>query len=389
MKFKRIFLIVMDSLGVGEAQDANLYDDVGSNTLGHINLKHELFIPNLKKLGFLDTLTMRENNEVEAYYTIARPTNKGKDSLTGHYEIVGIRNEVPFKTFSENGFPRELIDEIEKRTGRHVIGNKAASGTEIIQELGERQIQYGSLIIYTSSDSVLQVAAHEDIIPVETLYKYCEIIREITLKDEWKVGRIIARPFVGNKAGKFKRTTNRKDFAVKPPTKSILCKMAEKNLSVISIGKISDIFDGEGITKKVTSGSNKEGIDKLLDIMDKKFTGLCFANLNDFDTLYGHRRDVEGYANAIEELDVELPILLNKLNNDDLLILTADHGNDPTFKGTDHTRENVPVIMYSRVFRNQKNLPIMNSFADIGATIADNFEVDAPMIGISYLSKLE
>lgn len=389
MKFKRIFLIVMDSLGVGEAQDANLYDDVGSNTLGHINERHQLFIPNLKKLGFLDTLTMRENNDVTAYYTIARPTNKGKDSLTGHYEIVGIRNEVPFKTFFENGFPRELIDEIEKRTGRRVIGNKAASGTEIIQELGETQLQTGALIVYTSSDSVLQVAGNENIIPLDTLYKYCEIIREITLKDEWKVGRIIARPFTGTKAGKFKRTTNRKDFALKPPTKSILCKMQEKNLSVISIGKINDIFDGEGITKKVTSGSNKEGIDKLLDIMDKKFTGLCFANLNDFDTLYGHRRNVEGYANAIEELDVELPIILNKLNNDDLLILTADHGNDPTYKGTDHTRENVPVIMYSRVFRKQRNLPIMNSFADIGATIADNFDVDAPMIGTSYLSKLE
>ena len=389
MRFKRIFLIVMDSLGVGEANDASIYGDSNSNTLGHIAERHNLFIPNLKKLGFLDTLTMRENNDALAYYTIARPTNKGKDSLTGHYEIVGIRNEVPFKTFSENGFPRELIDEIERRTGRRVIGNKAASGTEIIQELGEKQIEYGSLIVYTSSDSVLQVAAHEDIIPVETLYKYCEIIREITMKDEWKVGRIIARPFTGNKSGKFKRTTNRKDFALKPPAKSILCKMAEKNLSVISVGKINDIFDGEGITKKVTSGSNKEGIDKLLDIMDKKFTGLCFANLNDFDTLYGHRRDVQGYANAIEELDVELPILLNKLNNDDLLILTADHGNDPTFTGTDHTRENVPVIIYSRVFRNQKNLPIMNSFADIGATIADNFEIDAPMIGISYLSKLE
>lgn len=389
MKFKRIFLIVMDSLGVGEALDANVYGDSTSNTLGHIMERQNLFIPNLKKLGFVDTLTMKENTDVDAYYTIARPTNKGKDSLTGHYEIVGIRNEVPFKTFYENGFPRELIDEIEKRTGRRVIGNKAASGTEIIQELGERQMEYGSLIVYTSSDSVLQVAAHEDIIPVELLYKYCEIIREITTKDEWKVGRVIARPFTGSKSGKFKRTTNRKDFALKPPTKSILCKMAEKNLSVISVGKINDIFDGEGITKKVTSGSNKEGIDKLLDIMDKKFTGLCFANLNDFDTLYGHRRDVQGYANAIEELDVELPILLNKLNNDDLLILTADHGNDPTYTGTDHTRENVPVIMYSRVFRNQKNLPIMNSFADIGATIADNFGVDAPMIGISYLSKLE
>ncbi len=389
MKFKRVFLIVLDSLGVGEALDASNYDDEGSNTLGHIAQNHDLFIPNLKKLGFLDTLDMKENKDAEAYYTIARPVNKGKDTLTGHYEIAGIRSEVPFKTFTENGFPRELIDEIERRTRRRVIGNKAASGTEIIQELGERHIQYGALIVYTSSDSVLQVAAHEEIIPLETLYKYCEIIREITLKEDWKVGRVIARPFVGNKPGNFKRTKNRKDFAIKPPMKSILSKISEKNLSVISIGKIYDIFDGEGITKKITSGNNKEGIDKLLDVMDKKWSGLCFLNLNDFDSLYGHRRDVEGYAGAIEELDVEMPIILNKLNNDDLLIITADHGNDPTYKGTDHTRENVPVLIYSRIFKNPGPLPIMNSFADIGATIAENFEVDAPMIGTSYLSRLE
>lgn len=389
MKFNRVFLIVLDSLGVGEALDAGDYGDSGANTLGHINEKCNLFIPNLKKLGFLDTINMNDNKEVEAYYTIARPNNKGKDTLNGHYEMMGIKNDVPFKTFTENGFPRELIEEIEKRTGRRVIGNKACSGTEIIQELGERQIQYGSLIVYTSSDSVLQVAAHEEIIPLDVLYRYCEIIREITTKDEWKVGRVIARPFIGNKAGKFKRTANRRDFALKPPMKSVLNYLKEKDYSVISIGKIYDIFDGEGITKKIISHDNKEAVDKLLDIMDKKFTGICFANLNDFDTLYGHRRDASGYAGAIEALDVEIPMLLNKLNNDDLLIITADHGNDPTFKGTDHTRENVPVIIYSNLFKMPGKLPILNTLADIGATISDNFEVNKIAIGNSFLDKLK
>ena len=388
MRFKRVFLIVCDSLGVGEAQDALNYGDIGANTLKHINDKHNIFIPNLKKLGFLDTINMNEDEDVEAYYTIARPNNKGKDTLNGHYEIVGLRNEVPFKTFTEHGFPDELIKEIETQTGRKVIGNCAASGTEIIKELGEEHIKTGALIIYTSADSVLQVAAHEAIIPIDLLYKYCEIIRKITTKDEWKVGRVIARPFTGNNKNNFKRTSNRRDFALKPSTKSILNKLCDKGLSVISIGKIYDIFDGEGITKKLTSHSNKETVDKVLEVMNKNFTGLCFANLNDFDTLYGHRRDSLGYANAIEELDVEIPMMLNNLNNDDLLIITADHGNDPTYSGTDHTRENVPVIIYSRIFREPKNLPIMSTFADVGATIADNFEIDPPMIGESYLDKL-
>ena len=390
MKFKRVFLIVLDSLGIGEAIDASNYDDVGSNTLGHINEKHNLFIPNLTKLGFLNTINVSVNTETEGYYTMARPTNKGKDTLSGHYEIMGVRCQYSFPTFTETGFPLELISEIEKYTGRKVIGNVAASGTEIIKELGERHIQSGELIVYTSSDSVLQIAAHEKVIPLEELYKICEIVRKITLlKDEWRVGRVIARPFVGNSKDNFTRTHNRKDYAIDPPMKSVLNKLEEKKLSVISIGKIYDIFNGQGITKKITSSGNKDGVDKILDIMDKRFTGLCFANLNDFDTLYGHRRDSEGYAKAIEEFDVEIPMILNKLNNDDLLIITADHGNDPTYKGTDHTRENVPVLIYSRIFNEPKLLPIMNTFADIGATIADNFEVDMPMIGTSYLKELK
>ncbi len=389
MKFKRVFLIVCDSLGAGEAIDASNYGDVGACTLGHINERTDLFVPNLKKLGFLNTVGMSANDETEAYYTIARPTNKGKDTLSGHYEIAGVRCSYAFPTFPD-GFPLDLIEQIQRVSGRGVIGNITASGTEIIKDLGERQMSTGELIIYTSADSVLQVAAHEEIIPLEELYDICGKIRElVNTKDEWRVGRIIARPYVGTNSADFTRTSNRKDFACDPPSKSILEKIEEKKLSVISIGKIYDIFNGKGITKKVRSANNKDGVDKLLEIMDKKFTGLCFANLNDFDTLYGHRRDVEGYARAIEEFDVEIPMILNKLTNEDLLIITADHGNDPTFKGSDHTRENTPVIIYSRVFNEPKMLPIMNTFADIGATIAENFEIDPPMIGTSYLKELK
>lgn len=390
MKFKRIFLIVLDSLGVGEAIDASNYGDTGSSTLGHIKDNYNLFIPNLTKLGFLDTLNMSANDDAEGYYTIARPTNKGKDTLSGHYEMMGVRCQYAFPSFTENGFPLELIKEIERNTGYKVIGNIAASGTEIIKELGERQLQTKELIIYTSADSVLQIAMHENVFGLDEIYRVCEVVRKITnSKDEWRVGRVIARPFKGNNKDDFYRTPNRKDFALDPPMKSVLEKLEDKKLSVISIGKIYDIFNGKGITKKVTSKNNKDGVDRILDIMGKRFTGLCFANLNDFDMLYGHRRDVPGYAKAIEELDVEMPMILNKLNNEDLLIITADHGNDPTFKGTDHTRENVPVLIYSRLFKEPKSLPIMNTFADIGASIADNFDVDAPMIGISYLEKLK
>lgn len=390
MKFKRVFLIVLDSLGVGEANDADRYMDQGANTLGHIKEQYDLFVPNLKKLGFLNTINMDENNDVDAYYTIAKPTNAGKDTLSGHYEMMGIENKIPFKTFNDKGFPRELLEYIEQVTGRRVIGNKCSETDTIINELGERQLNYGSLIIYTSSDSNLQVAAHEDVIPVAQLYQYCEKIRQITKREEWQVGRIIARPFTGKPDGKFKKINNeRRDYAIKPPHKSVLDSLKEKNLSVIAIGKINDIFDGEGITKIIKAPTNIDGINKLTDIMDKNFTGLCFANLNEFDSNYGHKRDVEGYAKAIEELDVEIPIMLNKLDTDDLLIITADHGNDPTFKGNDHTRENVPVIIFSRNFKTPGRLETLNSFADIGATIADNFEVNKPLIGTSFLNKLK
>ncbi len=389
MRFKRIFVMVLDSLGVGEAQDAGNYGDTGANTLGHINEKCHLFIPNLAKIGFLNTVHMDDNKEVEAYYTIARPNNAGKDSLSGHYEMMGITSNIPFKTFNDHGFPIELIDQIEKVTGRRVIGNKRSNNNDIIAELGERQLNYGSLIVYTSADSDLQIAAHEDIISAEQLYSYCEKVRELTKREDFLVARVIARPFTGS-PGKFKLNhAGRKDYPMKPPKKTVLDELVEESYNVIGIGKINDIFDGQGINKVLKSNSNKEAINKFMNIMDKKFTGVCLVNLGDFDSLYGHQRDVEGYAKAIEELDVEIPLILNKLEINDLLIITADHGNDPTFKGFDHTRENVPLILYSRNFKDPKRLPTQPTLACIGATIAENFELEPPEIGTSILDELE
>lgn len=387
MKFKRIFLMVLDSIGVGETADAIDFDDNGANTLGHINEKCNLFIPNLKKIGFLDTLNLSENDNVDAYYTIAKPINAGKDTLNGHYEMVGIKNDIPFQTFNQ-GFNYDILSGIEEVTGRSVIGNSCCNDDSIIQELGERQYNYGSLIIYTSADSDLQVAAHENCIPIATLHEYCERIRALTLKEDTRIARIIARPFNGT-PGKYKfNNLGRKDYAVKPPKKTILDSLIENNYNVIGIGKINDIFDGQGINKIIRANNNTEAINKFTDIIDKNFTGLCMVNLSDFDSLYGHTRDVEGYGKAIEELDVDIPIILNKLELDDLLIITADHGNDPTFKGNDHTRENVPIIIYSRNFKNPKRLTPFETLANIGATIAENFDIEKPEIGESILEKL-
>ena len=388
MRFKRIFLMVLDSVGVGEASDALNYGDGGANTLGHVRDHYDLFIPNLKKIGFLDTINMNDNPDVEAYYTIAKPNNAGKDSLNGHYEMMGIENDIPFKTFNQ-GFTFDILNGIEQVTGRRVIGNKCCHDDSIIQELGERQQNYGALIIYTSADSDLQVAAHEDCIPVATLYEYCERIRALTLRDEWRVGRVIARPFTGT-PGHYKFIhSGRRDYSVKPPRKSVLDSLVENKYNVIGIGKINDVFDGQGINKQMKANNNSEAINKFTDIIDKNFTGLCMVNLSDFDSLYGHTRDVEGYGKALEELDVEIPIILNKLDTGDLLIITADHGNDPTFAGSDHTRENVPVILYSRDFLEPKRLDAFDTFANIGATIADNFDVEMPPIGKSILDSLE
>lgn len=388
MKFKRIFLLVLDSLGVGETADAVNFGDVGANTLGHVMEQCDLFIPNLKKIGFVDTLNMSENDDVDAYYTIAKPINAGKDTLNGHYEMLGIKNDVAFNTFNQ-GFTYDVLSSIEQITGRSVIGNVCCNDDSVIQELGERQYNYGSLIIYTSADSDIQIAAHEDSLPIATLHEYCEKIREISLKQDWRIARVIARPFNGT-PGKYKFINNgRRDYAIKPPKKSILDSLSEANYNVIGIGKINDILDGQGINKTIKASNNNEAINKLTDILDKNFTGLCITNLCDFDSLYGNIRDVDGFGKAIEELDVDIPIILNKLDIDDLLIITADHGNDPTMEGHNHTRENLPVILYSRNFKTPKRLPQFETLGNIGALIADNFDVEMPEIGESILEELE
>ena len=387
MKFKRIFLIVLDSLGVGEAIDAKKFNDEGANTLGNILKNNTIYYPNLERMGLLNLVNYSNLKETDAYYTKAHPKANGKDTLTGHLELMGIRTLIPFKTFTETGFPSELIDELEKRTGRKVIGNCNASGTEIIERLGKEQMETGSLIVYTSADSVLQIAAHEDIIPLEELYDVCKIAREITLEDKWKVGRIIARPYIGT-PGNFTRTSNRHDYALDPVSDTVLDNLKNNDFDVISIGKISDIFNNCGITQSIKTKDNLDGINKILETIDEKFTGLCFANLNDFDSKYGHRRDIKGYAEAIKEFDNYLPQIKEKLNEADLLIISADHGNDPSFRGTDHTRENIPVLIYSKSFKDTKHLKELDCFSDLGATIADNFNVKLPEVGKSFLGKL-
>lgn len=395
MKYKRIFTIVIDSLGVGAMPNAAEYDDEGCDTLGHIDENMPNFqIPNLAKLGLanLHPLTHVEAvKEPMAYYTKMLEASVGKDTMTGHWEMMGLHITKPFKTFTDTGFPKELIDELEKRTGRHIIGNKSASGTEILDELAEKEIEKGDLIVYTSADSVLQICGNEETMGVETLYKYCEIARELTMRDEWKVGRIIARPYTGKKKGEFKRTSNRHDYALKPYGKTALDALKANNYDVISIGKIKDIFDGEGITQALKSKSSVHGMEQTIEVMDQDFTGLCFVNLVDFDALWGHRRNPVGYGEELERFDEKLGIVLEKLQEDDLLIITADHGNDPTFKGTDHTKEMVPFLAYSPSMQGHGLLPLCDTFANIGATIADNFGVEMPegTIGKSYLDQLK
>ena len=385
MKFKRIFLVVLDSLGVGEAIDADKYNSKGANTLGHL-MDNNLFIPNLSKLGLVNTLTMN-NLEADAYYTIARPRNAGCDSLSGHYEIVGIDSKVEPK-FIKEAFPREILERIAQDTQIPIIGNVISDCETVINKLGERQEETGALIIYTTGDSNMEVAANEDVIPLNQLEEYCEVIRNITFKDEWRVNSIIARPY--KKVGdKYQLTTDTKRYTFNPPTTSVLDSFKNNNYQVISIGKISDIFNNQGITKVIKSANNSDAVNKLLDIMDKDFEGLCFTNLPDFDTLYGHARNVNGYKEALEEFDVLIPLIINKLNLDDLLIITSDHGNDPTFEGVSHTRENVPVIIYSRSFTGNGQIDILDTFADIGATISDIFKLDEPWIGNSFLTRLK
>ncbi|MCF2638715.1 phosphopentomutase [Fusobacterium varium] len=393
-RYKRIFTVVIDSLGIGAMDDAEKYGDIGVNTLGHIaESVDRLNIPNLQKLGIANLCKLKNIEPVAkplGYYGELKETSVGKDTMTGHWEMMGLNIDKPFQTFTETGFPKELIDELEKRFGHKIVGNKSASGTEILDEYGEHEIATGDVIVYTSADSVLQICGNEETMGLETLYKYCEIARELTMRDEWKVGRVIARPYVGRKKGEFKRTSNRHDYALKPYGRTTLNVLKDSNFDVISVGKINDIFDGEGITESNKSKSSVHGMEQTIEIADRDFKGLCFVNLVDFDALWGHRRNPKGYAEELEKFDLNLGVLLGKLKEDDLLIITADHGNDPTYTGTDHTRERVPFLAYSPSMKESGKLETADTFAVIGATIADNFEVEMPenTIGTSILEKL-
>ena len=395
MRFNRVFVIVLDSLGIGPMADSARFDDAGADTLGHISETVEhLDIPNLQRLGLANLKPLKQvkpTEHPEGYFMAMNEASNGKDTMTGHWEMMGIRTDKPFITFTEHGFPKELIDELEKRCGRKIIGNKAASGTEILEELGEQEVNEGKLIVYTSADSVLQICGNEETMGLETLYHYCEIARELTMRDEWRVGRVIARPYVGKKRGEFKRTSNRQDYALKPTGPTALNALKDAGYDVISVGKINDIFVGEGITESNHSDSSVHGMQQTIDIAKRDFKGLCFTNLVDFDALWGHRRNPVGYGEEIEKFDKKLGELLPLLREDDLLILTADHGNDPTYKGTDHTREQVPFIAYSPSDTESGKLDTSDTFAVIGATIADNFGVRMPegTIGTSILDQIK
>ncbi len=390
-QYKRIFLVVMDSVGIGEAPDAAEFNDVGADTLGHIAEKmNGLHMPNMAKLGLSHIKEIKgipADEKPLAYYGKMQEASNGKDTMTGHWEIMGLYIDTPFRVFPD-GFPDELLNELKEKTGRGIIGNKPASGTEILDELGEEHMKTGDLIVYTSADSVLQIAAHEEVVPLDELYRICEIARELTLDEKYMVGRIIARPFVGE-PGAFVRTPNRHDYALKPFDRTVMNELKDSGLDVISIGKISDIYDGEGITSSLRTKSNMDGMDKLVDTLKTDFTGLSFLNLVDFDALYGHRRDPEGYGKALEEFDARLPEVFDLLKEDDLLVITADHGNDPVHHGTDHTREYVPLIAYSKKHQGANELPTSKTFADLGATVADNFKTTMPKYGTSFLSKLK
>lgn len=394
MKFKRIFVVVLDSLGVGEMPDSAQYGDIGVDTLGHISERMgTLNIPNLQRLGLANLHPVKGVAPVAepmGVYAKLREKSLGKDTMTGHWEMMGLHVTKPFITFTEHGFPKELIDALERETGRKIIGNKSASGTAILDELAEEEIEKGHLIVYTSADSVLQICGNEETMGLETLYHYCEIARRLTMKDEWKVGRVIARPYTGKKRGEFVRTPNRHDYALKPFGKTVLDALKEQGFDVISVGKIYDIFDGQGLTDSKKSKSSVHGMQQTIEIAKSEFHGLCFTNLVDFDALWGHRRNPLGYGGELERFDVKLGELLPVLRGDDLLILTADHGNDPTYSGTDHTREKVPFIAYSPSMGHGGPLEEQDTFAVIGASIAENFSVGMPegTIGTSILERV-
>ena len=391
-KYRRIFTIVIDSLGVGAMPDAAAYGDAGTDTLGHIAQRMDAFsLPHLQALGLANLHPIRQIPPAErplGRYMKMRESSVGKDTMTGHWEMMGLRIDVPFQTFTDTGFPPALIAELERRTGHKVIGNKSASGTEILEELAEEEIRTGHMIVYTSADSVLQICGNEETFGLEELYRCCEIARELTMRDEWKVGRVIARPYVGKKRGKFRRTSNRHDYALKPSGRTVLNALEDAGYDVISVGKIADIFTGEGITEAHKSKSSVHGMEQTIALAERDFTGLCYVNLVDFDALWGHRRDPVNYGRELERFDEKLGLLLDKLREDDLLLITADHGNDPTHTGTDHTREMVPLLAYARSMAGGGPLADADTFADIGATIAENFQTAPPQYGRSRLAEL-
>lgn len=377
MKYKRIFVIVMDSAGIGAMKDADKFGDAGTNTWVHTSERcGGLDIPTINALGIGDLGKVVGSSVVShphAYSLILNEASNGKDTMTGHWEMMGILTTKPFKTFTDTGFPKELIDELEEKTGRKIIGNIAASGTEIIKQLGEEQMKTGALIVYTSADSVLQIAAHESIIPLSELYRDCEIARDICMRPEYLLGRIIARPYVGDNKDNFKRTSNRHDYALSPTGTTAMNILKDAGYEVSCVGKINDIFNGAGVTRTQRTISNNDGMDKTIEEAKKDYKGLCFVNLVEFDSEYGHRRNPIGYGKAIEDFDKKLKVLLETINDDDLVMITADHGNDPTHTGTDHTREHVPLLCYSKSIVDGKLLNEHNTFADIGATILENF----------------
>ncbi|CRZ35365.1 phosphopentomutase [Herbinix hemicellulosilytica] len=388
---KRVFLIVLDSVGAGELPDAKDYNDEGSHTIYAISTSKYFNVPNLKKLGFLNIDGVRE--KFDASYvadsfegSIARMAekSKGKDTTTGHWEIAGVISSKPFPTYP-NGFPDQIIKEFEKRTGRKVICNLPYSGTEVIKDYGKEHVETGALIVYTSADSVFQIAAHEEVVPIQELYRYCEIAREI-LQGEHGVGRVIARPFVGEYPN-FTRTSNRHDYSLAPP-KTMLDQLVEAGYEVLGVGKIYDIFAGKGITDTVRTQDNADGIEKLIERMDRDFEGVCFVNLVDFDMIYGHRNDVDGYAKALSYFDSQLPRIIEKLRDEDILIITADHGCDPITPSTDHSREYVPMVAYGKKIKKNNNLGTRETYSDVAATILEYFNVDKEVAGTSFLSEI-
>lgn len=392
-RYKRIFLIVLDSVGIGPMEDAKDYGDEGADTLGHIvQCKPDLRIPNLRRLGLANIRpfpSMPPEKDPIGRYTRLREVSNGKDTMTGHWEMMGLQTKKPFQTFTETGFPEELIRELERRFGRPIVGNKSSSGTVILEEYGEEEDR-GAVIVYTSADSVMQICGNEETMGVSRLYEYCEIARELTMREEWKVGRIIARPYIRKSDGSYERTSNRHDYALKPFGKTVLNSLQEAGYDVISVGKIYDIFVGEGLTESNKSRSSVHGMEQTIKMAERDFHGLCFTNLVDFDSEWGHRRNPIGYGEELERFDEKLGQLMPMLREDDLLILTADHGNDPTYRGTDHTREKVPFLAWSPSMKKGEALQEQNTFAVIGASIADNFDVPMPegTIGTSILEKL-